>query len=356
MKDPEQAFIDYASSRTDEAGGKWYTFKLEQNNLGDTYNPSWKSHPNLRWRQPQNSPNNFSNPSNRFQPNDSIPNHSLNNRPQNFNNQTNIKGLVSEFMASQDARLSKFEADFKQQAIWLRPRNWGLIQFRLLVLTPQCSTQIHSSINAITIHPKQQSDSRDDRTEENEEEESDSPKSHFDSSTPPDPSISFLTEKVRKFNSFFESLGLVPPSPNAELVCTKEEDGDVMFIEIIPKDDDSYKEEPEAEGPEVEYFDIFPTRSELAYHKRKLDPRKNTNGGFSNFTRRIKGMHVFVGNFTYMVDFMIVEYISSIIDPRLSHVVLEKPFIEVSNVTHDLPKGIVRFTNENDEVAYKIPP
>ncbi|GJV80251.1 hypothetical protein Tco_1516121 [Tanacetum coccineum] len=48
MENPEQAFVDYASSRTDEAGGKWYTFKPEQNNLGDTYNPSWKSHPNLR--------------------------------------------------------------------------------------------------------------------------------------------------------------------------------------------------------------------------------------------------------------------------------------------------------------------
>ncbi|GJX97129.1 MAK10-like protein [Tanacetum coccineum] len=48
MENPEQAFVDYASSRTDEVGGKWYTFKPEQNNIGDTYNPSWKSHPNLR--------------------------------------------------------------------------------------------------------------------------------------------------------------------------------------------------------------------------------------------------------------------------------------------------------------------
>ncbi|GJS92720.1 MAK10-like protein [Tanacetum coccineum] len=48
IEDPEQAFVEYASSRTDEAGGKWYTFKPEQNNLGNTYNPSWKSHPNLR--------------------------------------------------------------------------------------------------------------------------------------------------------------------------------------------------------------------------------------------------------------------------------------------------------------------
>nr|GEY84223.1 MAK10-like protein [Tanacetum cinerariifolium] len=52
MENLEQAFVDYASSHTDEAGGKWYTFKPEQNNLGDTYNPSWRSHPNLRWRQP----------------------------------------------------------------------------------------------------------------------------------------------------------------------------------------------------------------------------------------------------------------------------------------------------------------
>ncbi|GJU43173.1 MAK10-like protein [Tanacetum coccineum] len=48
MENPEQAFVEYVSLRTDEDGGKWYTFKPEQNNLGDTYNLSWRSHPNLR--------------------------------------------------------------------------------------------------------------------------------------------------------------------------------------------------------------------------------------------------------------------------------------------------------------------
>ncbi|GJS67236.1 hypothetical protein Tco_0681800 [Tanacetum coccineum] len=114
MEDPEQAFVEYASSRTDEAGGKWYTFKHEQNNLGDTYNTSWRSHPNLR---------------------------------------------------------------------------------------------------------------------------------------------------------------LVPQSFDTEVVCTKGDDGEVMFIEIIRKNNDSREEGPEEEGSTstegvgVEYFDMFPTRSELAYHK-----------------------------------------------------------------------------------------
>nr|GEU66034.1 damaged DNA binding 2 [Tanacetum cinerariifolium] len=63
------------------------------------------------------------------------------------------------------------------------------------------------------------------------------------------------------------NLRLVPPSSNNELVCTKEEDGDVMFIDIVPKDDNSRKEEPEVENQKVEYFDISPTMSELPYHK-----------------------------------------------------------------------------------------
>ncbi|GKE00889.1 hypothetical protein Tco_1388872 [Tanacetum coccineum] len=40
---------------------------------------------------------------------------------------------------------------------------------------PQCLTHIHGLINAVTIHPKQQSESHDDKPEENEEEEKDNP-------------------------------------------------------------------------------------------------------------------------------------------------------------------------------------
>ncbi|GKE78560.1 hypothetical protein Tco_1544680 [Tanacetum coccineum] len=99
---------------------------------------------------------------------------------------------------------------------------------------PQCSTHIHGSINTITIHPKQKSNYHDDKPEQNEEEEKGRPED-IDSnpSTPPDLLVSFITEKVLKLNSFFESL--------------------------VKKDDDSHKEEPEAGGLAVEYFDIFPT-------------------------------------------------------------------------------------------------
>ncbi|GJT92208.1 hypothetical protein Tco_1081053 [Tanacetum coccineum] len=168
------------------------------------------------------------------------------------------EGLVFEFMASQDARLSKFEAEFKRQQ--------GEMTNKIDTVLKAITGQITGTLPSDTVkNPKLGTHLVS--TKENEEEEKGSLKNNPDSSTPPDPSISFITEKVLKFNSLFESLGLVPLSPNTELVCTKEEDGDVMFIEIISKDDNSHREGPEAKVKEVEYFNTFPTRSELAYHK-----------------------------------------------------------------------------------------
>ncbi|GJV08040.1 hypothetical protein Tco_1345696 [Tanacetum coccineum] len=174
-------------------------------------------------------------------------------------------------MASQDARLSKFEADFKQQQSEMTNK----IDIVLKAITdrltgalpsdtvknpkmntstvlsarsypnmdPQCSNHIHGSINVVTIHSEQQSDSYDEKAKENEEEENDSPKN------------------IR--SSIIQHRGRLHKGNN----------GEVMFIEIIRKNDDSSKEEPEEEGSTTtegvgaEYFDIFPTRSELAYHK-----------------------------------------------------------------------------------------
>ncbi|GKF23151.1 hypothetical protein Tco_0075473, partial [Tanacetum coccineum] len=241
----------------------------------------------------------------------------------------------------------------------------------------QGSSHIYSLINAITLCPKQPNKPHDDESNEEEREERSNPK-NIDTTlpSPPDPLISFIMEKIQELKD--------------------EEDAAI-------------------EGLEVEYFDTLLTRSKLAYHKylmsglilslflrnpiikegcssnikipcnighvhvekayidlnsplnvmtrmmynwitrRKLNPREETNRGVINFTGRIKGMHVFIGNFTYVMDFMMVEDISSIIDPRLSQVVLGKPFVEISNMTHDPPKGVVRFINRVGEIAYKMP-
>ncbi|GJR41121.1 hypothetical protein Tco_1216805 [Tanacetum coccineum] len=109
--------------------------------------------------------------------------------------------LVSNFMASQDTILSKFEADFKQQQSEMTnkihtvlkaitDRITGALPSDMvknpklnvnstsLVLSacsyptedPQCSTRIHSSINAIIIYPKRPVKFQNNKPEEEEQE------------------------------------------------------------------------------------------------------------------------------------------------------------------------------------------
>ncbi|GKB75743.1 hypothetical protein Tco_0942638 [Tanacetum coccineum] len=144
---------------------------------------------------------------------------------------------------------------------------------------PQCSTQIHGSINTIAIH---QGNPHNDKPEEEEQEENDDLENiNTNPSPPPDPSVSFITKKVYKLNLFFELVGLLPQSSNTEFVCIKGDDSDIMFIEINKQDDDTHIKELEVGEnagvgeSEVEYFDIFPTKSELAYHKKFFKENEN---------------------------------------------------------------------------------
>ncbi|GJR53493.1 hypothetical protein Tco_1404014 [Tanacetum coccineum] len=88
-----------------------------------------------------------------------------------------------------------------------------------------------------------------------------------------------------------------------------------------------------------------------------LEPRKDfkSPSGINSFTGRVRGMPIFIGNFTYASDFMIVEDISSVIDPRLSPAVLGKPFVELSDMNYDLSLGVVKFTKGVEEISYKMP-
>ncbi|GJU73411.1 hypothetical protein Tco_1264816 [Tanacetum coccineum] len=125
-------------------------------------------------------------------------------------------------------------------------------------------------------YPKQPEESQVNKPNMELEEES---LGNTNSNPQPQPNqFAFIAIKqVRKLNSMLELLGLVPQSSNTKFVCSKEDDGEVMFIEIIRDDDEPQNEDPNegewatTEEPVVEYFDTFPTRDELTYHRRALD-------------------------------------------------------------------------------------
>ncbi|GJR21480.1 hypothetical protein Tco_0970007 [Tanacetum coccineum] len=79
-------------------------------------------------------------------------------------------------------------------------------------------------------------------------------------------------------------------------------------------------------------------------------------GCSKHMTENLKLLINFVWKFLGTVRFG-NDHVAAILgfDPRLSQVVLGTPFVKVSNMTHDPPEGVVRFTNGTDKIAYKMP-
>ncbi|GJS79822.1 hypothetical protein Tco_0729703 [Tanacetum coccineum] len=134
----------------------------------------------------------------------------------------------------------------------------------------------------------------------------------------------------------------------------------VNSIVILNKENEAeeeVKEETEGETEEeeednLEHFDAFPTMKELRLEpKRKpSNPKKNCN-----FVGRVKGLRVFVGNFTYKCDFMVLEDTTSVIDHYLGSVVFGKPFVEATGLVYNKEEGTVVFKKDKERIIFKMP-
>ncbi|GJY34634.1 protein kinase-like domain, concanavalin A-like lectin/glucanase domain protein [Tanacetum coccineum] len=89
----------------------------------------------------------------------------------------------------------------------------------------------------------------------------------------------------------------------------------------------------------------------LESRQKPSNPSKNIN-----FVGRVRGLKVFVGNFTYECNFMILEDTTSIIDNHLGEVVFGKPFVRKTGLVYDQEEGTVTFEKDNDKITFKMPP
>nr|GEU54686.1 retrotransposon Orf1 [Tanacetum cinerariifolium] len=119
-------------------------------------------------------------------------------------------------------------------------------------------------------------------------------------------------------------------------------------------------EEEEEDNPK--YFNTFPTIKELRYLewllknpwppwlKVKIKTRNeicwNQEGNLQTIKKlqlhiEIKGLRVFVRNFTYKCDFMVLEDTTSVIDHYLGSVVFGKPFVEAIGLVYNKENGTI---------------
>ncbi|GJS15759.1 protein kinase-like domain, concanavalin A-like lectin/glucanase domain protein [Tanacetum coccineum] len=290
-----------------------------------------------------------------------------------------VSGLVSNFMSSQDARLSKFEADFKQQQSEMNNKidivlkaitdriagalpsdtvkNPKLnINSTTLVLSarsyptedPQCSTHIHEG------NPKDTDDIA------HNEEQRDTPQLELKDI--------YVVDNLGP-NRDEEGIEWLDVKEPLDLVDTSEESVYESLIKDMPKCLLSYDFRIKKGDPRNlkipcmighkftanAYIDIdLPMNiMSLAYYNTIRKNRYEYMG--RNFIGLGKDMHIYVGNMSYVMDFTILENIETNIDPILSNVVFGRPFIKIACLAINRKYGLMTFTDGIKEITFKTP-
>nr|GEX94524.1 ribonuclease H-like domain-containing protein [Tanacetum cinerariifolium] len=90
---------------------------------------------------------------------------------------------------------------------------------------------------------------------------------------------------------------------------------------------------------------------------KRLRPRRKPSNSekICNFVGRVKGIKVFVRNFTYECDFMVLEDTASVIDHDLGSVIFGKPFVEASGLVYDKEEGTITFDKDKKKIMFKMP-
>ena len=74
-----------------------------------------------------------------------------------------------------------------------------------------------------------------------------------------------------------------------------------------------------------------------------------------NIVARIKPLHVFVGSFMYLVDFMVMKNLGEFIDDKLTQVIFGKPFKRLANLDEKPMDGLITFSDGEEDFIYQMP-
>ncbi|GKD61644.1 hypothetical protein Tco_1299153 [Tanacetum coccineum] len=105
----------------------------------------------------------------------------------------------------------------------------------------------------------------------------------------------------------------------------------------------------------VAYFDPFLPMNIItgkAYNTIMVERLKSTG---KNLVAIVRDVYVFVGSFTYVMNFVVLEDIGEIIISDMTNVVMGRPFRVVTRLEYDCVKGLISFTKIFDTYIFRMP-
>ncbi|GJW91879.1 hypothetical protein Tco_0169432 [Tanacetum coccineum] len=92
--------------------------------------------------------------------------------------------------------------------------------------------------------------------------------------------------------------------------------------------------------------------SRKAYNTIMVDRLEGTG---KNLVAIVRDVYVFVGSFTYITDFVVLEDLGEFIISDMAEVLMGRPFRKITKLKYDVTKGLVSFTKIFNTYTYRMP-
>ncbi|GJT24386.1 hypothetical protein Tco_0894323 [Tanacetum coccineum] len=349
MESPEQAFVEYASSRTDGTRSRQFAMNRGPRNFNEAAN-TWKGKLKFNWAHAQTFTDSQ--------------NGSFSTYSSNY--QTKLEKALIDFDSHQEKRLSSPRTQLEQhQNDMINKINllWKVVSEKL----------DDTPIRDTAENPATQMNFTSTNDTTKEELRGKGIKRPSKLLSPKYMSQSSFAEENRNHSSpkrvhFVNSIVILNKKDEAK------EEGNVKTNtteyedhEMIVESEEEFEEETEEEIKVEEedsskHFDTFPTMKELRIHynwimSKRMGPRRKPSnpGKICNFVGRVKGLKVFVGNFTYECDFMVLEDTTSVIDHDIGSVVFRKLFVEATGLVYDREERTITFEKDKEKIMFRMP-
>ncbi|GJX06290.1 hypothetical protein Tco_0194222 [Tanacetum coccineum] len=105
----------------------------------------------------------------------------------------------------------------------------------------------------------------------------------------------------------------------------------------------------------VAYFDPFLPMNIItrkAYNTIMVEGLESTG---ENLVVIVRDVYVFIGSFTYIMDFVLLEDIGEFIQINKAEVVMGKPFRKITKLKYDYAKGLMSFNRIFDNYTFQMP-
>ncbi|GJR29311.1 hypothetical protein Tco_1105543 [Tanacetum coccineum] len=136
---------------------------------------------------------------------------------------------------------------------------------------------------------------------------------------------------------------LVSPFPHSEKAINSFDGDDLAFQCMI-----GFRKS-------VAYFDTFLPMNIItrkAYNTIMVEGLESTG---KNLVAVVRDVYVFVGSFTYITDFMVLEDIGEFILINKAEVVMGKPFRKITKLEYDCAKGLMSFNRIFENYTFQMP-